>query len=184
MIWKPGASTNHQIWCWFHIRDHPLEHAQRWWFSIVGTLCRFQYSGHFLPWECYITCICKTAWALKRSTHHLWVSFSPCLPPLLLNFPLRLLVLYLRMIGCENPSFSLPMNSESKCNKPTDGWSRWEASHSPRTRIARAMTGSACFAIVSSRVSRNRCCERRIIRTRDRDTASRPEQGGNLTINV
>ena len=42
-------------------------------------------------------------------------------------------------------------------------WNRWEL-YLPRTRMARAMTGSVCFAIASTRVSRKRCCECRMIR--------------------
>jgi len=53
-------------------------------------------------------------------------------------------------------------------NKPTDGWSRWEESRLPRTRIARAITDSASFTIVSSWVSKIRCCERWMIRTMNR----------------
>jgi len=171
VIPKPGVSTNHQTWSWLYISDHPLERIREWRFSAVGTLCRFQYPGHLLPWECYITWTSKVAWAFKRSTHHLWANFWLCSPLLLLsNLPLRLwkgiLVLYLTMIGCENPSSNLPMNSESKYSQTTDGWNQWEESHLPRSRISRAITGSACFTIVRTWVSRKNCCERRMIRTR------------------
>ena len=49
-------------------------------------------------------------------------------------------------------------------NKPTGGWSQREELCLLRTRIVRAITGSACFTIIWTRASRTRCWKWRMVR--------------------